>query len=252
MIIAVSDVHLGYEKSLPKDFKAFIEYVSTTLTSDDHLVLLGDILDFWRRNNVSVALEHQDILLRLQSLNTNVHYIVGNHDYLILNLAEKVGKAYPFEVRKNLRLFDSGKYFYFTHGYELEVLTNLEPLTVENYEIISINLCQMTEAFLGSILSALWESLQVTFKKGDLKLQSIHSIIKPPEKRKMDKVETFAKSDIRRLFLGLMKDDALIFGHTHSPFIYENVANTGSWVSDTTEHNTYIVIKDGKMSKHSY
>lgn len=49
MITAVSDLHFGFDKC-NKD--AFMRFVDTyDFTGTDHLVLLGDILDFWRRNN---------------------------------------------------------------------------------------------------------------------------------------------------------------------------------------------------------
>jgi UDP-2,3-diacylglucosamine pyrophosphatase LpxH len=240
-------VHLGYEACNKEAFKSFIKQASKDLGPDDHLVLVGDILDFWRRNNVAVALENQDVLLELQSLKAKVHYVVGNHDYLILSLAGKLGESYPFKVSKNVRLCDAGKWFHFIHGYELEVLANLEPMTVEAYEKLSEYLCQMTEAFLGRALSDLWKVLQSI----KVKFEKARNIIKGPERRGgMDRVEALARSEVKRLFLGLMKDDVLVLGHTHRPFIDEDkkVANTGSWVSEAAEQNTYITIENGKMT----
>ena len=145
MIIVVSDVHLGYDKCNKEAFNRFLDEVAKCDVDD--FVLLGDILDFWRRNNVSVALENEDILTKLQSLNTRLHYVVGNHDYTILKLRERFPQFYPLDVSKHLRLESGGNEFYFTHGYELEVLANLEPMTIEAYEHISESLCLLTEAF---------------------------------------------------------------------------------------------------------
>jgi hypothetical protein len=146
-----------------------------------------------------------------------------------------------------VRLCDAGKWFHFIHGYELEVLANLEPMTVEAYEKLSEYLCQMTEAFLGRALSDLWKVLQSI----KVKFEKARNIIKGPERRGgMDRVEALARSEVKRLFLGLMKDDVLVLGHTHRPFIDEDkkVANTGSWVSEAAEQNTYITIENGKMA----
>jgi len=82
MIIAVLDVQLRYERCDKESFQEIL---------NDHLVLLGDILKFWRRNIVSVALS-EEILACLQRLNANVHYIVGNLDHFILNWREKFAK----------------------------------------------------------------------------------------------------------------------------------------------------------------
>ena len=46
MIIAVSNVHLGYENSKTEDFKNFINSEVSDLGTDDHFVLLGDIFNF--------------------------------------------------------------------------------------------------------------------------------------------------------------------------------------------------------------
>ena len=246
MIIVVSDVHLGYDKCNKMAFNGFLDEVAKCDVDD--VVLLGDILEFWRRNNVSVAFENEDILTKLQRLNTRLHYVVGNHDNAILKLSERFPQFYPFDVSKYLRLKSGGSEFYFTHGYELDVLANLEPMTIEAYEQVSESLCQLTEAFFGSILSSLWSTLHVTFKRGEELEARIASIIKPPqERREMDRIEQFATSKIKNIFLGLKEDEKLIFGHTHRPFQNQEVANPGSWVSDAIEQNTYIEIEDGKM-----
>jgi len=164
MIIAVSDVHLGYNKCNKLAFNSFLDKC-VSRPEVNYLVLLGDILEIWRRNNVSVALENEDIFMKLQSLNTQVHYIVGNHDYLMLKWYQSFPEDYPFRVSKFLRLQDDNSEFYFMHGYELEVLTNLEPLTIEAYEKTSEALCQLTEAFFGSVLSTLWETLRMQIKR---------------------------------------------------------------------------------------
>jgi UDP-2,3-diacylglucosamine pyrophosphatase LpxH len=47
MIIVVSDVHLGYDKSDKDNFNNFIDSDELIkLKPNDHLVLLGDVLDF--------------------------------------------------------------------------------------------------------------------------------------------------------------------------------------------------------------
>ena len=84
MIIAVSDVHLGYDKCNLNDFLRFLNECDSA--GIDHLILLGDILDFWRKNNAEVVTEKKnaEILAKLAKLNVkNIHYVVGNHDYYL-------------------------------------------------------------------------------------------------------------------------------------------------------------------------
>lgn len=250
MILAVSDVHLGYGASNSRAFKEFLSSRCKSLGKNDVLVLLGDIFDFWRRNNVAVALENENVFSMLENLDATIHYVVGNHDYTLVDL-KAVDR--PFDVSKDLRLENGGKTFNFIHGYQLEVLANLEPLTIKEYEELCISLCLRTGDFFGDILSILWDMLHLSFKKGDRRKNAIHSISDVPESRKnMDKVRQLATSRVKDLFLGLGKDEILVFGHIHRPFIDGRTANTGCWVSDAATQNTYLEIDNGEMKLLSF
>jgi len=48
MIIVISDVHLGDEKCNRESFQRFVSFLAKQ--EIEHLVLLGDVLDFWRRS----------------------------------------------------------------------------------------------------------------------------------------------------------------------------------------------------------
>ncbi len=251
MILVASDVHLGYQNSNRQLFLNFLEEVCRPLGSEDHLVLLGDILDFWRRNNVAVAIENEVIFKVLESLKAKVHYVVGNHDYTLITL--KLPEHQFFDVRKSFRLEVDGVSYNFIHGYQLEALAVFEPLTIEEYESLCVSLCQRTGDFIGDILSVLWDTIHLSFKKGDRRQQTIRSITEVPESRRdMHRVEQLARSSVRDLFLGLSRNERLVFGHTHRPFIEDTVANTGSWVSDAEVQNTYITIENGKMELKIY
>ena len=156
MIIVVSDVHLGYQESNTASFKNFVyDYVSKKLGPNDYFVLLGDIFDFWRRKNMDPLLENENVLTKILSMDTNVHYVVGNHDYYMLRIKERFPDYNALELGKYLRLKDGKSKFFFMHGYELDVLANYEPLTLEEYEKISEALCR-AENILGRIMSMLW------------------------------------------------------------------------------------------------
>ena len=75
-IIAVSDLHLGFDAS---DKAAFIQFLRK-LQSDPNvtdLVLLGDIVDMWRRDSSRVFLENHDVLDLIIELDPEV--IVAGH-----------------------------------------------------------------------------------------------------------------------------------------------------------------------------
>jgi UDP-2,3-diacylglucosamine pyrophosphatase LpxH len=248
MIIAVSDIHLGYNESDNTSFKKFVsEYVSKKLGTKDNFVLLGDIFDFWRRKNMDPLLENESVLTEILNMDTKVHYVVGNHDYYMLKIKERFPEYHALKIEKYLRLPDGKNKFFFIHGYELDVLANYEPLTLKEYERISETLCR-AENILGWIMSTLW-GIKKKLKKSPEKRKNWKKQkgTQPPSNSHMYNMEIFACSKVRNFFLGLEKDEKLVFGHTHNPFVDEDTGNTGSWVKYGPIYNTFIEIENGKM-----
>lgn len=279
MIIAVSDTHLGYEYSDSEKFKKFLDSdLVTNLSKSDHLVLLGDILEFWRKQNVDAIIKHEEELNRILRLTkkTNIHYIVGNHDYTIQHFYNNYKKNFPYshynvDVRKFLRLTDVNSKYFFMHGYQFEVISSFEPLTIDDYENISTVLCDRTNNLIGGTMTSLWDLFQ-NFKfrtellgNENISIESLFNaksfdqidMIKPPEERKenMNKVDKAAQSSaLRGIFFGIQEDEFLIFGHTHRPLLKKDkrVANSGSWITYAQQPNTYIQIKDNDIQLIDY
>ncbi len=255
-IIAVSDVHLGTENSNSNDFLRFLELCNTA--DIDDLVLLGDIMDFWRRNNAKIVIDEDNakILEKIALLDVkNIHYIVGNHDYYMLRLFERYEDSYPFSVSKSLRLENGGRSFYFIHGYELEVLETLQPATIEQYEVFSENMC-FAEDMIGGFASSLW-----SMKSGceDIIDKTTQFLKKPPNEREdIANIYDLAISKGAYILLGMKPDEYLVYGHTHRPYASEKHkrANTGAWVQDNKlknkSINTYVKIKDGEVSLQKF
>jgi UDP-2,3-diacylglucosamine pyrophosphatase LpxH len=248
MIIAVSDIHLGDERSDYNSFKSFINSELKSLGKNDHFILLGDILEFWRKKNLDSIVENQIILKELSNLTdqTNVYYIYGNHDYTVLNLANKV-KNFPFKVSHDLRLELDNKKYYFLHGYELEVYSKLEPLTLDDYEKLCVGLCDRTENHFGSFLSVLWDLSQM----GNIMKDLYHTVTKPPTKRDLgNSIDKMTNSFISKsMLLGVEQDEFFIFGHTHIPKLdkINSWGNTGSWLTNEKEHNIFIKINENEI-----
>jgi UDP-2,3-diacylglucosamine pyrophosphatase LpxH len=211
----VSDLHLGYKNADKDSFNRFLDGLQSDKETTD-LILLGDIVDMWRRDAAGVFLENWDVVQKIIRLKQRmrVHYVAGNHDYHVLQMR---GHSYPFSFARDLK-FKDGKYTYvICHGLEfdphqkavvMEALCHVMYDPIENFE----------DLFGG--------------------------VTQPPEKRLsniLKDVEHIACSAIK-------KDEILVFGHTHHPFINEaeNVVNTGCWVKDSTVHNTFVEISGGK------
>ena len=275
MIIAVSDVHLGWKDEGKQE--EFLKFLNACNTPDvDHFVLCGDIFDLWRRTNCnifsapekceqkirSIVRKNEAIFDKLSSLEAkNVHYVAGNHDYLIHRIAEE-SEYYPFSVKKTLRLVDEGKKYYFTHGYDIDVMATMENLmTVAQYEQLSERLCFLTDK-TGWLASTIWKTTEILDTMKD-KVKTLQSA--PAERSaEMDSIRLFAGSAARNLFLGLKSDENLVFGHTHVPYVDEvkpgvRVGNTGAWGEDLinpengkVSRNSYVRIQEGKMELKFY
>ena len=147
MIVVVSDVHLGYEKCNKEVFESFVEEFLKK-EKIEHLILLGDILDFWRRFSEGVILENLEILNKLNNLNTEKHYVIGNHDYSLYRLIKYTNLQ--FEFSKNLLLESDDTKFRFVHGYQIE-FENFLSL----YEKLCEYLCTSGDE-KGKMLSDFW------------------------------------------------------------------------------------------------
>lgn len=213
-IVIVSDLHLGYKNADKDSFNSFLDSLSSNRRITD-LVLLGDIVDMWRRDASGVFLENWDIVQKIVSLKQKmrVHYVAGNHDYHVLQLR---GHSYPVNFAKNLTFKDDNCTYIISHGHEFDP-TQKTPV-------------------MEALCHVMYDAIEG--------FENLFGATQPPETRLsqiLGDVET-------RACLSVKKGEILVFGHTHHPFINEaeNVANTGSWVTDSPVHNTVVELSGGK------
>jgi len=152
MIIVISDVHLGYEKCNRESFQRFVRFLAEQ--EIEHIVLLGDVLDFWRRSANNVFRENEEVLDALASLDCEKHYVVGNHDYTLLYT-----QNLPFEFTKGLTLNSGRRRFRFVHGYQIEFRSILQ-----FYEGICEVLCTSGDR-TGHIMSNVWDFYELRLKR---------------------------------------------------------------------------------------
>jgi UDP-2,3-diacylglucosamine pyrophosphatase LpxH len=249
--IVVSDVHLGTELSNRDRFINFIENLESDV---DHFVLLGDILDFWRRDPVGVLLENIDVIQKLTSLGPeiDVSYVVGNHDFHLIQLPKSYF-GYKFDFKYDLSLIYGETTYRFIHGYQLEY-TRFG--TLEVYELFADEMCEVGDD-VGRVADAVWKKI---VEGGDI-LNRIRNLIgrpnwvnemvdgtaAPPDKRDLKKLEGYAA----QLTTGRYAGEFLIYGHTHEPFMKmeKNIANTGSWAEGSSD---YLEIDEHGVVLKSY
>jgi UDP-2,3-diacylglucosamine pyrophosphatase LpxH len=253
-VIAVSDQHLGYENSDKVAFNQFLEQLQEDNELTD-LVLLGDVVDMWRRDSSGVFLENKETVnrmfaLRKKNKDLTIHYVAGNHDFHVLRLRNF---DYPFNFSPTLTLPDPDcDYVYeFVHGYEFDPLQQ-EPLMEGLCHVMSDGTGDFESDIWGA-LTAAWSDVEFILavlcrnRKNRLRVD-VQSLQTRPEDRLKATMGEVEKRACQRAKI-LQPNGILVFGHTHKPFVNttETVANTGSWVTDATyEHNTYVELSGGK------
>ena len=241
-VIVVSDVHLGYENSDKKSFNIYLDGLQHDYEFTD-LVLLGDLVDMWRRDSSGVFLENHDTFEKVLGLGQKVraHYVAGNHDFHVLKMK---GHSYPLNFIKGLDLTDGDYNYRFLHGYEFDQ---------DQKESHMEALCRVMSDEVESIVSDAWSTM--TRDLGDLRSMLVDPLMRERRKQQgglMLKPEIRLKDRLRGIESHVCSivrpSEILVFGHTHRPFINkaETVVNCGSWVNDSPIHNTYVELHNGK------
>ncbi|NOQ33735.1 MAG: hypothetical protein GQ567_06035 [Methanosarcinales archaeon] len=249
--IAVSDVHLGIEYS---NRSKFIDFIDNLGDDVDRLVLLGDILDFWRRDPVGVLLENIDVIQKLMSLGPeiNVSYVLGNHDFHLIQFTKSYFGS-MFDLNYDLSLRYGETTYRFIHGYQLEYMRFG---TLAAYELFADEMCKAGDD-VGRVADAVWKSVceggkiidRIRNLIGRPKWvgEMVGETVAPPDKRDLKKLEGYAA----QLTTGRYTGEFLIYGHTHEPFVKmeKNIANTGSWVEGSSD---YLEIDAGGVKLKRY
>jgi UDP-2,3-diacylglucosamine pyrophosphatase LpxH len=256
--IIVSDLHLGYEKCNGTAFTDFLaNYITNRISKDYSLFILGDLWDLWRKHDIILSEESNEILSLVNQFK-DVYYLPGNHDHITQDAAENYPDFNCYNISKYFRIRSGERNFFLIHGHELEVISKLTYLTIHEYDKISDQLCRMNDTE-GNIASYLHDMFHKVFTQGQ---PQITDLLKPAEERQgMDAIDKFAKSKARYPLLGMYLNEILIFGHTHRPYndIQNTVVNTGAWITnmlvpkwfeeeyglDKAPFGWYVEIKEG-------
>jgi UDP-2,3-diacylglucosamine pyrophosphatase LpxH len=242
-VIVTSDHHLGYSNADKTAFNAFLD----ELAQEDnvtHLVLLGDVVDMWRRDASGVFLEAHDTIakiLTLKSKGVQIFYVAGNHDYHVVDLDNP---AYPIQFSKELSLTDGQVTYRFIHGYQFDPEQKIPFMAF---------LCRVMSDKGGALESHLWtdfnslnnifSKIEPSFVKTDIAAIA-GRLQRRPEERLRESLVHINSAACKQVKPG----EVLVFGHTHAPFVNkaETVANCGSWVKDANPYDTYVELTDGK------
>ncbi len=129
-VAAISDVHVTPHHTELK--ASLLRFLTHPLVGQcDHVLLLGDIFDVMVGNHRQYLVEYELFLqqmAKMLSQGTEIYYCEGNHDFhlgkLFANCFSQLDQASQARFhlfRQGEFLEIQGKYFFITHGDELEV-----------------------------------------------------------------------------------------------------------------------------------
>ncbi|WP_407449693.1 UDP-2,3-diacylglucosamine diphosphatase [Fibrobacter sp.] len=114
----ISDAHLGVNPpgSVPNREQALVHFMESIKGKASHLVIVGDLFEFWYEYNDYVCRNHMDLFFAMRELvksGCEVHLLQGNHDFAY---GDFFPKSLGVLTHKELKLDIQGKKVYFRHG----------------------------------------------------------------------------------------------------------------------------------------
>ena len=245
MIVAISDVHIGAPNSDRGAFVAFLNDVLMRRDDDNitDLVLCGDILDFWRCDVMDMILESEHIINRLIYLadrGINIHYIAGNHDY-IMRKAESKHKHIRFST--DLELTNDGRTWAFLHGWEFD--TSMNPAYFDAFCYANTTqgdyIRKTFKTYLRFLPPVKAGRAWISGKRIQNDMRDMFSFSDKPG------LKNSSPTGNKLIDTAEFPDGGTVFGHTHLPQLNaeEGLADCGSWHRGYPTHNTYAEIDDG-------
>jgi UDP-2,3-diacylglucosamine pyrophosphatase LpxH len=272
--LIISDTHFGLDSSTlksPEKVDQLLREVWEFEGGCDDVVLLGDILDFWRVRPENAVKEAIPLLKRLSLENLKVRYVVGNHDHHLVVQKQEAefmeraarGDLFPVYIpsirwRRTFCGIDIEMLYptywarccqrsiLFTHGHHLDGIQNYTLQLVEKLrrlsgeEFLPSDLeMMMTYAYEGLYRSACigeMVSFENSIWKASGLLQRINAGVFSNQHRASAEGQYEAILNfIRERNLGRI--DCFIYGDTHRPGIFQRnggplVVNAGSFTRE--------------------
>ncbi len=231
--IFISDLHLGLQTAEKEKAKEdlLVKLFDEVASKADRLFILGDLFDYWFEYRRVIQKGFLKTLAGLQALSekgVEIHYIIGNHDFLHDDFFEKeigIKKVYqdPFSISLN------GKQFYLGHGDGL-VKNDIGYLILKKI---------LRNRFLQWIYSLLHPDFGIWIASFTSKTSREYTKVKD-----YGEVDGMFEEAKRKIDSGF---DYVIFGHLHQrkeeKFKNGKYINLGSWL----DNPCYGIFKDNEF-----
>lgn len=220
----ISDLHLGSNVCRSDNILEFLYYLDT-----ENLILNGDIFDNMDFRRLQKSHWHILKKLRQISKNTNLIWIIGNHDYQCEPIAHLIGSEFKFEHI----IKDCDRHILVTHGHRFDKIITKRPI-------------------LTKLADNIYRVIQLFDKRMDNNYY-YSGMIKRNSKTLTNITDNTISDAIN--FASKNKYDAVIIGHLHKPAVFTTqesmveYANCGCW---TEENCTYITINNGIINLQTF
>ena len=220
-------------------FNEFLDWVDKRNTK---LMIIGDLLDFWRVNISASINTYKDILDRFNEM--EAIYVLGNHDNSFVGfLNTDTPLPHPF-LEKAIKPFGEiigGKKFAFLHGHEVDKYCKNNNPCIGNINVIVSGLLADKHNSPIEHGKNIEDELVNTLEFfNDLYLR----IVKHTNNRTrtLNDIEDYRKSK---------NADIVIYGHTHEPGNIGNFHyNIGTWARDI---DTFAeIMDDGSVNLYEW
>ncbi|MFI3267986.1 MAG: UDP-2,3-diacylglucosamine diphosphatase [Rikenellaceae bacterium] len=248
-----SDVHLGLnlEKNPAKEretlFLRWLDKVEQDLyknnaPAEGALFLMGDIFDFWLEYKSVVPKKHVKVLAKLENMTSKgikIFYFKGNHDTWTYDYFQSIGIEVHYAPRI-LKL--NNKQFMLSHGHNLMV--KKAPLSFKimyalfNSKFVLNSFRFFVHVDVSDWFGNKWSSSSRTSKAISHTFKGEEEYAVKFARTKLDEGENI---------------DYFVFGHLHTPIIYElsdkaKLVILGEWI----DNPTFGVFEDNKFSLREF
>lgn len=221
----MSDIHIGFKFSRANDAIYVLENEEY-----DRLILVGDIFDIENMMKRPYWDEHHTAFLKKVlkiARKKEVIYVIGNHDYPLYYLQEYTDKLAKIYICREYEYVSGDKKITCVHG--------------DQFDSVSHRLQAVGDFFYNILLHLNGVVAKIRSVFG-MKYWSISKWCKDKVKNTINKA--FSIEDKLRK---LNNSDVVVYGHTHMPYVSDELVNTGTFVEIATyviEENGVFTLKD--------
>jgi len=218
--LLISDVHIGFKFSRAADAVKVLE-----TEKFDRLIMVGDIFDIQNMMRRPYWDEHHTKFLKKVlkiAKNKKVIYVIGNHDYPLYYMQEYTNKLAGIEFCREYRYESGDKKILCIHGDQFDSLSRKWQVVGDFFYNLLLHINSLV-VYVRSLFG--------------LEYWSLSKWCKNKVKNTINKAFSI-EDKLRKL-----PDDVVVYGHTHMPYVTDDLVNTGTFV----EIATYVIEENGKF-----